>query len=300
MVKGDTHYEVLGVSSEASPDELKKSYRKLAMLYHPDQNPSDEAASTFLKINEAYQVLVDPLKRRQYDRRLAQIRQGYTTDEASPMVWPMSSSQVKDVWAEPQTEFGDAYFSAKRSQANQRAKEFSQYRSSIRGLFVVSLSLCLFLISDWALQRTQGPVAISQLRVDFGSGYGATYLQVDEQEIKVDRDWKMLLTEGDQVQWRASRWLGIPTQVMIIPQGSKERLAGLWRSKQRLPHLPAFGTYFRAGPNVYNFFAPVWILLLGLAIYGLAFPLDNQERYFQLGLLTAFLGVFTLIFLMVF
>jgi molecular chaperone DnaJ len=62
-------YEVLGVGREADAGELKRAYRKLAMLYHPDRNPNDPAAEDrFKEATEAYTVLSDPEKRRRYDR----------------------------------------------------------------------------------------------------------------------------------------------------------------------------------------------------------------------------------------
>lgn len=63
------YYEVLGVDKQASGDEIKKSFRKLAMQYHPDRNPDDkEAEAKFKEINEAYEVLKDDQKRAAYDR----------------------------------------------------------------------------------------------------------------------------------------------------------------------------------------------------------------------------------------
>jgi len=68
MAKRD-YYEVLGVSKNASEDEIKKAYRKLAIKYHPDRNPDDpEAEAKFKEAAEAYDVLHDPQKRQQYDQ----------------------------------------------------------------------------------------------------------------------------------------------------------------------------------------------------------------------------------------
>ena len=68
MAKRD-YYEVLGVSKNASDDEIKKAYRKLAVKYHPDKNPGDkEAEAKFKEINEAHDVLSDKQKRARYDQ----------------------------------------------------------------------------------------------------------------------------------------------------------------------------------------------------------------------------------------
>lgn len=62
------YYKALGVDKKASPEEIKKAFRKLAVKYHPDRNPNDKAAEDkFKEINEAYAVLSDPKKKQEYD-----------------------------------------------------------------------------------------------------------------------------------------------------------------------------------------------------------------------------------------
>ena len=70
------YYDVLGVARNASEEELKRAYRRLAMQYHPDRNPEPDAEARFKEINEAYEVLGDAEKRARYDR--------YGSPEASP------------------------------------------------------------------------------------------------------------------------------------------------------------------------------------------------------------------------
>lgn len=68
MEKKD-YYEVLGISKDASEQEIKKAYRKMAMKYHPDKNQGNkESEEQFKEVNEAYEVLSDPQKRRTYDQ----------------------------------------------------------------------------------------------------------------------------------------------------------------------------------------------------------------------------------------
>jgi len=77
-----THYEILGVSRDASKAQIKTAFRELAKKYHPDVLPGLEGTK-FQKIVEAYRVLSDPIKRKAYDRE--------TTDAEHRRIWPYST-----------------------------------------------------------------------------------------------------------------------------------------------------------------------------------------------------------------
>ncbi|MGJ7032871.1 DnaJ C-terminal domain-containing protein [Niabella hirudinis] len=77
------YYKILGISKDASPDDIKKAYRKLARKHHPDLNPDDkEAVKLFQQINEAHEVLSDPEKRKKYDQYGADWRHAEQFEQA--------------------------------------------------------------------------------------------------------------------------------------------------------------------------------------------------------------------------
>jgi DnaJ-related protein SCJ1 len=65
---GKDYYKILSVSKSASQADIKRAYRKLSLKYHPDKNPSPDAAAKFAEIAQAYDVLSDPEKREAYNR----------------------------------------------------------------------------------------------------------------------------------------------------------------------------------------------------------------------------------------
>ena len=64
------YYQQLNISQDSSYDQIKKAYRKLALKYHPDKNPTSDQQDKFKSISQAYQVLSDPQKREKYDKFL--------------------------------------------------------------------------------------------------------------------------------------------------------------------------------------------------------------------------------------
>ncbi len=104
MAEKRDYYEVLGVPKDASADDIKKAYRKLAVKYHPDRNPDDkDAEEKFKEAAEAYDVLSDSDKRAKYDRFGHSMGpQGFglfRTFFLSPMMVPVASVEVSVVSA---------------------------------------------------------------------------------------------------------------------------------------------------------------------------------------------------------
>ena len=89
------YYELLQVEQDASSDQIHKAYRALAMQYHPDRNPTGDAACKMAAINEAYSVLIEPVRRRHYDEERTKIRR---FPMAGPILRAASDSLMKQGW----------------------------------------------------------------------------------------------------------------------------------------------------------------------------------------------------------
>lgn len=88
------YYNILGINRDASADEIKKAFRKLARKYHPDINPGDQAAENkFKEINEAYEVLSDSDKRKKYDQFGADWNRYQQTGGAGGFDWSRYANQ---------------------------------------------------------------------------------------------------------------------------------------------------------------------------------------------------------------
>lgn len=98
MAKRD-YYEVLGVSKNASIDEIKRAYRRMAIKYHPDKNPDDKQAEVkFKECAEAYEVLSDPEKRRRYDQFGHEGLRGMGMRDYTHMRWQDVGSIFEDIF----------------------------------------------------------------------------------------------------------------------------------------------------------------------------------------------------------
>lgn len=156
-------YNILGVQKNATQDEIKSAYRKLAMKYHPDRNPGDKAAEEkFKNITAAYDVLGDETKRRQYDEygssdAYGASSQDYGNYQGNPFGYGQGT------WGqETQDDYGDAFdrwFRAAQSESTNQnqnghfktytyyAKSEPQTRSSLFVQFLISILIAFLGVS---------------------------------------------------------------------------------------------------------------------------------------------------------
>ena len=104
------HYQTLGIAENASPEEIKKKFRKLALQFHPDRNPGAEAERKFKEINEAYAVLSDSSQRQKYD-----------SQRRNPFGQGFEGAGFGDVWSDFFGDFGDIF--GRQAQQNQRRSQ---------------------------------------------------------------------------------------------------------------------------------------------------------------------------------
>jgi len=96
------HYQLLKISKDSSPDDIKKAFRKLALEFHPDVNKNPGSLDTFKNITEAYKILIDPKKRSEYDLKFIineknrKRREGWTIVHVEQEYKPYYPSEPKD------------------------------------------------------------------------------------------------------------------------------------------------------------------------------------------------------------
>lgn len=152
----ENYYSILNVSRNATSKEIKIAYRKLAMEWHPDKNKSNNAHSQFIKINEAYEILIDPLKRVEYDKILKTDREVLVSEQFSK--WQNNAKSKAETYAEMD-------FDKYKSKVIDELKLAASYTPAL-GCFIF-LIFCT-IINLWAITSI-GPMGLISAIV-FGGG----------------------------------------------------------------------------------------------------------------------------------
>lgn len=161
------YYSVLGVNKTATAEEIKKSFRKLALKYHPDRNPGNkDAEARFKEISEAYEVLGDPEKRQKYDQF------GQYWNQAAQSGWSGSSAGTN-------VDFGGFDFN--------KYGNFEEFINELLGRFSTTSSSGT---KSYSYNTSSGTKTAYSDFGDFGGNF-------NEQATQTDREYSINLTYGE-------------------------------------------------------------------------------------------------------
>ncbi|MCB0836072.1 MAG: DnaJ domain-containing protein [Bacteroidetes bacterium] len=273
------YYEILGVTKEATEKEIKKSFRSLAMEYHPDNNDDPYAHKKFLDINEAYQVLGDQGKRQRYDGRYEYQKRakarGNTQSNYSAYYSANQSYQYRPTPPPKESAFA----------------EFSRYSRVSRIISWVALVFSSVVILDYFMAVTSPPEIVMFGSLNQGpAGDMILRIRTSNQEFLLDYKHFERVGRGDLVSLRKTPIFGITTHLYIHNQAQapKEKLSDLYKEKQTKEPVysltPHYGIY-----NVFSFFL---IAMLTVSLVGV-FLRNRPDFLLKIGVFNALLIVLT-------
>jgi hypothetical protein len=262
------YYDILGVTPQSGAEEVKRAYRQLAVLLHPDKNPLPEAEAAFKEVNEAYEVLSDPVARNLYNQMLTQ---SFATQTPLSTHRDPAYRKRQEAGYQPQRPTGPS----ERVLLMQRALPL------LKKLAWVGCAWCLLLWLDFFL-----PTHVSEekvitdarlLRSVMMHSYKADLLVTDKKHhFPIRFDELQYFPNGALVHVHTSRLLGILVAV---------------ESKQRNYILSNLATIYR------NFsFIPILLFLLSMVAIVKKWGTEFQ---FNLGVVTFLIMILNVIFLFV-
>src|SRR5690349_3252719 len=196
-----TYYDILGVTRSATESEIKRAYRKLAVVYHPDKNPDPSAEQLFKLINEAYEVLGDPPKRSRYDLEL--------------------TSNVSVQTSPPPPRHRDPAYRPRRARPRRKSESerlrdmMAQYLPYTARISMLCFGLCVLLAIDYLSPRQQTTEAIEFVtqRRDYARTGSITWWVIHTTEghvIDIPYERSSQFMPGEQVVLHQSRFFKIP------------------------------------------------------------------------------------------
>lgn len=255
------YYAILGVSPESSDAEIKTAYRRLALLLHPDKNPQPEAETAFKEVNEAYEVLSDPISRNLYNQMLAQVVQPQQVWHRDPAYRRRQQAGYK-----PQARGPSA-----------RAVMMHNSLRLLRSVSWVALAFCLLMLLDYAL-----PNRVSQ-----------EVVVTDAAEVKQyfsSRPADLLVTDqGHHFPLRID-------ELRYFPKNSFARVctSRIFSILVKVENMN--GTYeVNNLATIYRNFVFAPLLLFGLALVGVAWNKGTEFR-FSIGVVTVLMMILNFVF----
>lgn len=254
------YYFILGLNIYAHAQEVKRAYRKLALQYHPDRNPSAEAAAIFVEVNEAYEVLGDPQRKLEYD----QLLQG----TAQPK--PVYQTYDPRYRRRPATESA-----SKRKEALELMREYLKHAVMFSRL---ALLFSFVLITDYSLPTKPIREEILQVtpRRDSRYNQSAQLALEDGDVITLKSEAAREFQRGSILTIHSSSWFSVPVAI----ENEKTR----YKAKVMV--------------SIYGNFKFLPIVMLITSLLG-TFWWKGVEFRFNLGVVSAILILLNFIFLQI-
>ncbi len=259
------YYNVLGVSALAREAEIKSAFRRLVLRYHPDRNPSAEAALFIVEINEAYEILGDPTKRDLYDSLL--------TGRSIEIV-PTSTPKHRDPAYRkraPNPKF--------KSKKQQTLEMMAEYLPITLLMSRIAFALCIFIALDFFLPSTTQQETIEKIIAPQIGRYQSS-----------NRKFFTNKGTGFELDAESSRNFELGTAIKV--------------TYSKLVHVPTYlessatHVVIKAPTTIYGSFIFMPILLLITSSVG-AFFKRGVEFDFNIGITNLLVGIFTLAFLFI-
>jgi curved DNA-binding protein CbpA len=198
------YYFILGLNIYASESQIKQAYRRLALQFHPDKNPSAEAETIFKEINEAYETLGDSEKKTTYDLLLKGI---------SPVVYsaPSDSPPHRDPRYKPRPP-GSFSRKSKRQELLDVMSDYLKYAIIISRL---SLAFAILLVLDFSMpkEKTERQVLYTSYRKEIRGGRSIQLNLKDGVAISLSKKDAQEFRQGEKIFIYRSSLFGVPTAV---------------------------------------------------------------------------------------